>query len=86
MNVAIKVGRNRVKAKGELNLPDSDISKADIFMNAFDGQLHTGNEMSPLVSKMSKKLKKYRMLTKVLSILSAVLLLLLIILLFSFMM
>lgn len=64
----------------------NDISKADIFMNAFDGQLHTGNEVSPLVSKMSKKLKKYRMLTKVLSILSAVLLLLLIILLFSFMM
>ena len=37
LNVAIKVGRNRVKAKGELNLPDSDISKADIVVATYEG-------------------------------------------------
>ena len=34
MNVAIKVGRNRVKEKGELKLPDSDITNADIVVAA----------------------------------------------------
>lgn len=37
LKVSIKVGRNRVKAKGELNLPDSDISKADIVVATYEG-------------------------------------------------
>ncbi|MBE6499828.1 MAG: DEAD/DEAH box helicase [Methanobrevibacter thaueri] len=37
LNVAIKVGRNRVKAKGELNLPDADVSKADIVVATYEG-------------------------------------------------
>ena len=37
LNVSIKVGRNRVKAKGELNLPDSDVSKADIVVATYEG-------------------------------------------------
>ncbi len=37
LNVAIKVGRNRVKAKGELNFPDSDVSKADIIVGTYEG-------------------------------------------------
>ena len=37
LNVAIKVGRNRVKAKGELNLPDSDVSNADIVVGTYEG-------------------------------------------------
>ncbi|WP_407424237.1 DUF5814 domain-containing protein [Methanobrevibacter sp.] len=37
LKVAIKVGRNRVKAKGELNLPDSDVSKADIVVATYEG-------------------------------------------------
>lgn len=46
LNVAIKVGRNRVKAKGELKLPDSDISKADIVVATYEGLdylLRSGN-------------------------------------------
>ncbi|MBR6024195.1 MAG: DEAD/DEAH box helicase [Methanobrevibacter sp.] len=37
LNVAIKVGRNRVKAKGELKLPDSDVSNADIVVATYEG-------------------------------------------------
>ena len=37
LNVAIKVGRNRVKAKGELKLPDSDVSDADIVVATYEG-------------------------------------------------
>lgn len=37
LKVAIKVGRNRVKAKGELNFPDSDVSKADIVVATYEG-------------------------------------------------
>lgn len=37
LNVAIKVGRNRVKAKGELTFPDSDVSKADIIVGTYEG-------------------------------------------------
>ncbi|MBE6510296.1 MAG: DEAD/DEAH box helicase [Methanobrevibacter millerae] len=37
LNVAIKVGRNRVKAKGELKLPDSDVSHADIVVATYEG-------------------------------------------------
>ena len=37
LDVAIKVGRNRVKAKGELNLPDSDVSSADIVVATYEG-------------------------------------------------
>ena len=46
LNVAIKVGRNRVKAKGELNFPDSDVSKADIVVGTYEGidyMLRNGN-------------------------------------------
>lgn len=46
LNVAIKVGHNRVKAKGELKLPDSDISKADIVVATYEGidyLLRSGN-------------------------------------------
>ena len=49
LNVAIKVGRNRVKAKGELNLPDSDVSKADIVVATYEGidyLLRNGNSTS----------------------------------------
>ena len=49
LNVAIKVGRNRVKAKGELNLPDSDVSKADIVVATYEGidyLLRNGNSSS----------------------------------------
>jgi len=49
LNVAIKVGRNRVKAKGELNLPDSDVSKADIVVATYEGidyLLRNGNSQS----------------------------------------
>ena len=37
LKVAIKVGRNRVKAKGELNFPDADVSKADIVVATYEG-------------------------------------------------
>ena len=37
LKVAIKVGRNRVKAKGELKLPDSDVSNADIVVATYEG-------------------------------------------------
>ena len=37
LKVAIKVGRNRVKAKGELKLPDGDISNADIVVATYEG-------------------------------------------------
>ena len=37
LKVAIKVGRNRVKAKGELKLPDSDVSHADIVVATYEG-------------------------------------------------
>ena len=49
LKVAIKVGRNRVKAKGELNLPDSDVSKADIVVATYEGidyLLRNGNSGS----------------------------------------
>ncbi len=49
LNIAIKVGRNRVKAKGELNLPDSDVSKADIVVATYEGidyLLRNGNSKS----------------------------------------
>ena len=49
LKVAIKVGRNRVKAKGELNLPDSDVSKADIVVATYEGidyLLRNGNSDS----------------------------------------
>lgn len=49
LNVAIKVGRNRVKAKGELNLPDSDVSHADIVVATYEGidyLLRNGNSKS----------------------------------------
>ena len=53
LNVAIKVGRNRVKAKGELNFPDSDVSKADIVVGTYEGidyMLRNGN--SDLLSNL----------------------------------
>lgn len=37
LNVTIKVGRNRVKAKGELNFPDFDVSSADIVVATYEG-------------------------------------------------
>ena len=37
LKVAIKVGRNRIKAKGELNLPDSNIANADIIVGTYEG-------------------------------------------------
>lgn len=46
LNVAIKVGHNRVKAKGELKLPDSNISNADIVVATYEGidyLLRSGN-------------------------------------------
>lgn len=46
LKVAIKVGKNRVKAKGELNLPDSDVEKADIVVATYEGidyLLRSGN-------------------------------------------
>ena len=49
LKVAIKVGRNRVKAKGELKLPDSDVSKADIIVATYEGidyLLRNGNSKS----------------------------------------
>ena len=49
LKVAIKVGRNRVKAKGELNLPDSDVSNADIVVATYEGidyLLRNGNSSS----------------------------------------
>lgn len=49
LKVAIKVGRNRVKAKGELKLPDSDISNADIVVGTYEGidyLLRSGNTKS----------------------------------------
>ena len=49
LNVAIKVGRNRVKAKGELNLPDLDVTKADIVVATYEGidyLLRNGNSKS----------------------------------------
>ena len=36
LKVAIKVGGNRIKAKGELNLPDSNIANADIVVGTYD--------------------------------------------------
>lgn len=47
LNVAIKVGRNRIKAKGELKIKDSDISKADIIVATYEGidyLLRSGNK------------------------------------------
>ena len=49
LNVAIKVGRNRVKAKGELKLPDSDVTNADIVVATYEGidyLLRNGNSKS----------------------------------------
>ena len=49
LNVAIKVGRNRVKAKGELKLPDLDVSKSDIIVATYEGidyLLRNGNSKS----------------------------------------
>lgn len=49
LNVGIKVGRNRVKAKGELNLPDLDVSKSDIVVGTYEGidyLLRSGNSDS----------------------------------------
>ena len=49
LKVAIKVGRNRVKAKGELNFPDSDVSKSDIVVATYEGidyLLRNGNSNS----------------------------------------
>ena len=49
LKTAIKVGRNRVKAKGELNLPDSDVSKSDIVVATYEGidyLLRNGNSNS----------------------------------------
>ncbi len=46
MKVSIKVGRNRVKAKGELNLPDKSISDSDIIVatyEALDYMIRSGN-------------------------------------------
>lgn len=37
LKVAIKVGGNRIKAKGELNLPDSNIANADIVVGTYEG-------------------------------------------------
>ena len=37
LKVAIKVGGNRIKAKGELNLPDSNIANADIIVGTYEG-------------------------------------------------
>lgn len=37
LKVAIKVGKNRVKAKGELKIPDSNISSADIIVGTYEG-------------------------------------------------
>ena len=49
LKVAIKVGRNRVKAKGELNLPDSDVSSSDIVVATYEGidyLLRSGNSQA----------------------------------------
>ena len=49
LKVAIKVGRNRVKAKGELNFPDSDVSKSNIVVATYEGVdylLRNGNSAS----------------------------------------
>ena len=49
LNVAIKVGRNRIKAKGELNLPDSNINNADIIIATYesiDFLIRSGNSNS----------------------------------------
>ncbi|WP_295723052.1 DEAD/DEAH box helicase [uncultured Methanobrevibacter sp.] len=46
MEVSIKVGRNRVKAKGELNLPDKSISDSNIIVatyEALDYMIRSGN-------------------------------------------
>ena len=37
LKVAIKVGMNRIKAKGELKLPDSNIADADIVVGTYEG-------------------------------------------------
>ena len=37
LKVAIKVGMNRIKAKGELKLPDSNIANADIVVGTYEG-------------------------------------------------
>ncbi len=37
LKVAIKVGMNRIKAKGELKLPDSNIKDADIIVGTYEG-------------------------------------------------
>ena len=37
LNVAIKVGMNRIKAKGELKLPNSNIQDADIVVGTYEG-------------------------------------------------
>ena len=37
LKIAIKVGRNRIKVKEELKLPDSDISNADIVVATYEG-------------------------------------------------
>ncbi|SFL70102.1 helicase [Methanobrevibacter olleyae] len=37
LKVAIKVGMNRIKAKGELKLPDSNIADADILVGTYEG-------------------------------------------------
>ncbi len=49
LNIAIKVGRNRVKAKGELKLPDGDITNADVIVATYesiDFLIRNGNSKS----------------------------------------
>lgn len=41
-----------------------DISKSEIFMNAYEGNKQHKIEVSPAIYKLNKKLKKYRKLTK----------------------
>jgi len=37
LNVAIRVGMSRIKAKEELSLPDEDVKKADIIVGTYEG-------------------------------------------------
>lgn len=37
LNVAIRVGMSRIKAKGELSLPDEDVKNADIIVGTYEG-------------------------------------------------
>ena len=58
-----------------------EVTKAEIFINAFDGNKPGGIQMSPQIYKLNKKLKKYRRLTKLFALLSFLFLLLLIVIL-----